>query len=64
MTEKEAIIILIQHNDWRRGNEDLPMTNPKLLGIAIDKVIQEWKARNLHVDTDEVARNQNEINQK
>jgi hypothetical protein len=53
MTEKEAIIILIQHNDWRRGNEDLPMTNPKLLGIAIDVIIQEWKARN-----------QNEINQK
>jgi hypothetical protein len=64
MTEKEAIIILIQHNDWRRGNEDLPMTNPKLLGIAIDVIIEAWKDRNLPVDTDEVARNQNEINQK
>jgi hypothetical protein len=29
MSEKEAIIILIQHNDWRRGNDDLPMTENK-----------------------------------
>jgi hypothetical protein len=46
MTEKEAIIILIHHNDWRRGNEDLPMTDPKLLGIAIDVIVEAWKKRN------------------
>jgi hypothetical protein len=46
MSEKEAIIILIQHNDWRRGNDDLPMTDPKLLGIAIDTIIKAWKERN------------------
>jgi hypothetical protein len=52
MTEKEAIIILIEYNDWRRGAE-IPMPNVTTIGNAIDKVIQEWKARN-----------QNEINQK
>jgi hypothetical protein len=57
MTEKEAIIILIQHNDWRRGNEDLPMTNPKLLGIAIDVIIQEWKDRNQFVEANKMINN-------
>jgi hypothetical protein len=52
MTEKEAIMILIEYNDWRRGDE-IPQPNPTIVGNAIDKVIQEWKARN-----------QNEINQK
>jgi hypothetical protein len=46
MTEKEAIIILIQHNDWRRGNDDLPMISPKLLGIAIEVIVEAWKERN------------------
>ena len=50
MTEKEAIIILIQHNDWRRGNDDLPMTSPELLGIAIDTIIQAWKERNYELE--------------
>ena len=50
MTEKEAIIILIQHNDWRRGNDDLPMTSPTLLGIAIDTIIQAWKERNYELE--------------
>jgi hypothetical protein len=50
MTEKEAIIILIQHNDWRRGNDDLPMTDPKLLGIAIDTIIKAWKERNYELE--------------
>ena len=63
MTEKEAIMILIEYNDWRRGDE-IPQPNPTIIGNAIDKVIQAWKDRNLPVDTDEVDRNQNEINQK
>jgi hypothetical protein len=50
MSEKEAIIILIQHNDWRRGNDDLPMTDPKLLGIAIDTIIKAWEERNYELE--------------
>jgi hypothetical protein len=45
MTEKEAILLLITYNDWRRGDE-IPMPEPKQLGIAIDTVIQLWKERN------------------
>lgn len=36
---KEAIEILRKHNSWRRGNDNLKPTNPKLLGEAIDKII-------------------------
>jgi hypothetical protein len=45
MTEKEAILLLITYNDWSKGDE-IPMPNPKQLGIAIDTVIQLWKERN------------------
>ena len=39
MTVKEAIEILRKHNKWRRGDDSVPMTNPKLLGQAIDTII-------------------------
>ena len=45
MTEKEAILLLITYNDWSRGDE-IPMPEPKQIGIAIDTVIQLWKERN------------------
>lgn len=45
MTEKEAILLLITYNDWRRGDE-IPMPNTNQIGIAIDTVIQLWKERN------------------
>jgi hypothetical protein len=48
MTEKEAILLLITYNDWRRGDE-IPMPEPKDLGIAIDTVIQLWKERNANI---------------
>jgi hypothetical protein len=48
MTEKEAILLLITYNDWRRGDE-IPMPEPKQLGIAIDTVIKLWKERNANI---------------
>lgn len=38
----EAIKILENYNQWRRG-ADIPQPNPKLIGIAIDKAIKELK---------------------
>lgn len=38
MKIEEAIAILKQHNRWRRGAE-IPMTDPKILGEAIDCVV-------------------------
>lgn len=32
--------ILERHNRWRRGGDDTPMTEPYLLGQAIDKVVE------------------------
>ncbi len=43
MKIEEAIEILENHNKWRRGDDDIPMTNPKLLGLAIDLVVLEFK---------------------
>jgi hypothetical protein len=45
MTEKEAILLLITYNDWSRGDE-IPMPEPKQIGIAIDTVVNAWKQRN------------------
>jgi hypothetical protein len=45
MTEKEAILLLITYNDWRRGDE-IPMPEPKQIGNAIDTVVNAWKERN------------------
>tara|TARA_R110000803_G_C11778573_1_gene296291 strand:+ start:60 stop:311 length:252 start_codon:yes stop_codon:yes gene_type:complete len=47
MEIKEAIQVLKDHNVWRRYDgeigEEPKMTNPKRLGIAIDKVISEFE---------------------
>ena len=47
MEIKEAIQVLKDHNVWRRYDgeigEEPKMTNPKILGIAIDKVISEFE---------------------
>ena len=48
MTEKEAILLLITYNDWSRGDE-IPMPEPKQIGIAIDTVVNAWKQRNADV---------------
>lgn len=40
MTPKETALILRLHNAWRRGYENAPnMTEPKLLGEAIDSAV-------------------------
>jgi hypothetical protein len=44
MTEKEAIILLIYYNDWRRG-EDIKMPNPTQIGIALELIIKEYFKR-------------------
>lgn len=46
MTEKEAIILLANYNDWRRGEEGISQPDPKTIGIAISTVIDHWKKRN------------------
>ena len=46
MDIQEALEILEAHNEWRRGKDDsLEMTNPTLLGIAIDAIIDWHKAQ-------------------
>jgi len=39
MTLKEAAAILKEHNIWRRGDGDLAMTEPVILGKAIDIIV-------------------------
>jgi hypothetical protein len=39
MTKREAIKILRQHNEWRRGG-DGEHANPTKIGIAIDTAIR------------------------
>lgn len=47
MEIKEAIQVLKDHNVWRRfddeNSESPKMTDPKKLGVAIDKVISEFE---------------------
>jgi hypothetical protein len=42
MTTKEAIKILEEHNEWRRGAET-EMLNPTQIGLAIDVLLTEAK---------------------
>ena len=50
MTTEEAIKILKEYNEWRRGAE-IPMPEPKIIGEAIDTVIkfceEQLKAKKL-----------------
>lgn len=43
MKLEQAIEILETHNRWRRGDDTVPMTNPKDIGIAIDIVVEHFK---------------------
>lgn len=44
MELKQAIQVLKDHNMWRKGeNEELQMTDPKKLGIAIDTVVNKFE---------------------
>ena len=39
MNNKEALQILQEYNQWRRGS-DKPMPNPKVIGLAIDQAVK------------------------
>ena len=41
----EAIKVLSQHNEWRRGNES-EMQTPELIGKAIDIVVNDYCEKN------------------
>ncbi len=47
MKEKEAIEVLVKFNEWRRFdgeiNDSPNMPDPKIIGIAIDTVLSEYK---------------------
>jgi hypothetical protein len=36
MSTSDVIQLLSSHNKWRRGDDSLEMTNPKLLGEVLD----------------------------
>lgn len=40
MDIEKAKEVLRVHNEWRRGDDSLDMTDPKELSIAIDTVLQ------------------------
>jgi hypothetical protein len=43
MTVREAVEILENHNKWRRGDNTIPQPTAKILGEAIDKIINHLK---------------------
>lgn len=40
MTPTEAVAILRQFNEWRRGDEDIPQFDPREIGEAIDAAVE------------------------
>ena len=40
MTPAETAAILRQFNDWRRGDEDIPQPDPRVIGEAIDAAVE------------------------
>ena len=42
MTIEEAVALLKQHNKWRRG-ADIPMTDARKLGTAIDVIVAYYE---------------------
>ena len=40
MTPTETIAILRQFNEWRRGDEDIPQFDPRVIGEAIDAAVE------------------------
>lgn len=43
MTKKEALKVLIDHQKWRLGNDEIEATNPKDLTKAIELAIKLLK---------------------
>lgn len=46
MTTEKALDILERHNLWRRGADYVEATDPKLLGMALDKAIKVLRLSN------------------
>ena len=44
MTIEQALEILIEHQEWRRGAE-IPMQEPRIIGEAIDMAIEVLKEK-------------------
>ena len=40
MTPAETAAFLRQFNEWRRGDEDIPQPDPRVIGEAIDAAIE------------------------
>ena len=40
MTPTETTTILRQFNEWRRGDEDIPQPDPRVIGEAIDAAVE------------------------
>ena len=40
MTPTETTTILRQLNEWRRGDEDIPQPDPRVIGEAIDAAVE------------------------
>lgn len=46
MTLDEAIVIIENHNKWRRGDDTIKATDPTQYGIAIDILLKAVKEKN------------------
>ena len=40
MNPAETAVILRQFNEWRRGDEDIPQPDPRVIGEAIDAAVE------------------------
>ena len=47
MTTEKALDILERHNLWRRGADYVEATDPRLLGMALDKAIEVLRLSNV-----------------
>lgn len=56
MTNEKALDILERHNLWRRGAEYVEATDPKLLGMALDKAIEVLRSSDVVEKSDQLPR--------
>ena len=45
MTRQEARKVLIEHNTWRRGCEETPQTDQRMLGEALEVAIEALETK-------------------
>lgn len=56
MTTEKALDILERHNLWRRGADYVKATDPRLLGMAIDKAIEVLRLSNVVSQSEKALR--------